>query len=80
MQAGLLWFVILAFSLAVGCLYRAIRGWRDKRAQLFINEFASLDSDRDDDPVGYMTAVGVNAAVGLFLLAFAIFAAFHLRT
>jgi hypothetical protein len=68
--------IILAFSIAVGCLYRAVRGWRDKRAHLYINEFVSLDSDRDDDPVGYMTAVGVNAAVGLFALAMAIFAAF----
>jgi hypothetical protein len=79
MLAGLLWFVLLTLFIAIFCLYRAIRGWRDKRAHLYINEFVSLDSDRDDDPVGYVTAVGVNAAIGLFALAMAIFAAFHLR-
>jgi hypothetical protein len=80
MQAGILWFVILTLFVAAVCIYRAIRGWRDKRAHLSINEFVSLDSDRDDDPLGYVTAIGVNAAVGLFALAMAIFAAFHLRT
>lgn len=80
MQAGILWFCLLGFGIAAVCLYRAVRGWRDKRANLYINEFVSLDSDRDDDPVGYVTAVGMNAAIGLFALAMAIFAAFHIRT
>lgn len=79
MQAGILWFFILTSGMAAVCLYRAIRGWRDKRAHLFINEFVSLDSDRDDDPVGYVTAIGMNAVIGLFALAMAIFAGFHLR-
>jgi hypothetical protein len=60
--------VVLAVGLALFLFYRAWRGWRRGRAEFAVQSFA-LDADREDDPVGFSTAIWGNAAMGVFALA-----------
>lgn len=58
---------LLAAGIAALCFWRAARGYRDGRSQLAVRGI-SLDADRDDDPVGFSTAVWGNLALGIFAL------------
>ena len=67
-------FIVLLAGLAVFNFYRAVRGHRDGRAVIEVRGI-SLDADRDDDPVGFQTAVWGNVALGIFALAVALWLA-----
>ena len=71
-------FLILALGLAAFSFWRAVQGYRRGQAELVIRGFPRLSADRDDDPVGFQTAIWVNEAMGLFALGCALWVAFHL--
>lgn len=73
------------FKLAFGGLIAAIGllnlcgaliGWRRGRADWHAGRGLRLSADREDDPVGFTTAVWGNVAAGLFALAMAAVLAF----
>ena len=64
----MIFIAALALAAAVFSFARAISGYRSGRADLSGNYGPILEADRDDDPVGFSTAVWGNALAGLIAL------------
>ena len=58
---------LLAIGIALLNFWHAYSGWRSGRASIHLRGM-SLEADREDDPVGFPTAVWGNVALGLFAL------------
>ncbi len=60
---GLALLAVAAFS-----FFRAIQGYRAGMADWYVKPGQGLSADKEDDPVGYSTAIWGSAAMGLFAL------------
>jgi hypothetical protein len=67
MRAGVA-FALLTIGIAIFSFWRALSGYRSGRAKISLRGM-SLEADREDDPVGFSTAVWLNVSIGLFALA-----------
>ena len=66
--------VVLGLALAaIGLfnLYRAADGYRKGKAVWFAGRGLGISADREDDPVGYATAIWGNVLAGAFVLGMA---------
>jgi hypothetical protein len=61
----------LLAALALFNFVRAFAGWWRGRAEWFAGRGVEFSGDREDDPVGFATAIWGNVAAGLFALGIA---------
>lgn len=68
--------VILLVGVAAFGFFRAVRGYRLGKADWFAGPSLGLTAEREEDPVGFTTAVWGNAFVGALALYVAAWLAF----